>query len=101
MLEPTRVTEGILPVNMQRDNFFVTGETWSKFHSAHPSIIFDEFWTIKLHTYEKRNMLRRPLLLNSNVTPLDAHGSSLIMPSIMKSEESRIAQLCHICCPKA
>jgi hypothetical protein len=34
---------------------YMTGETWSKFHSAHPLITFDDFWTVKLRSYKKRN----------------------------------------------
>jgi hypothetical protein len=32
---------------MNRDDFFMTGESWAKFHSSHPSI--------KLRSYEKCN----------------------------------------------
>jgi hypothetical protein len=53
-VEPTCVTEGIIPVRMNRGDFFVTGETSSKFHSTFPSVTFREFWDIKLRLYEKR-----------------------------------------------
>jgi hypothetical protein len=55
MLKPARVSKGILPLNMHRDGFFVTGETWSEFNATFPSITFSEFWSIKLCLYEIHN----------------------------------------------
>ncbi|PUZ44597.1 hypothetical protein GQ55_8G118400 [Panicum hallii var. hallii] len=35
--EPTWVTEGILLVTTNHDDFFVTRQAWAKFHSVFPS----------------------------------------------------------------
>lgn len=53
--EPVRVTEGVLPITLNREVFYVTGDSWATFQTLHPTFSFDEFWVIKLHTYEKRN----------------------------------------------
>jgi hypothetical protein len=47
-----RVTEGITPLRMNLGDFFVTGETWLKFHSVFPSVTFTDFWDNKLRLYE-------------------------------------------------
>jgi hypothetical protein len=69
-MEHARVTEGILPVTLNCDEFYVTGETWAKFHSAHPSITFDEFWTIKIHSYEKCNAVTKAFFTEFERDPI-------------------------------
>jgi hypothetical protein len=69
-VEPARVTEGIIPMRMNRGDFFVIGETWSKFHLTFPSVTFRKFLDIKLHLYEKRNAAVKKFFTESQRDPV-------------------------------
>ena len=53
--EPARIAEGILPLQMRRGNFVISGAMWHKFNVNRPWLIFAEFWLIKEHAYKHRN----------------------------------------------
>ena len=54
-LAPAQVTEGVLPRQLKRGNFYVTSASWVKFHILYPSISFEEFWADRVRVYELRN----------------------------------------------
>jgi hypothetical protein len=95
------VTKDILPVTTNRDDFYVLSESWAKFHSTHLSIGFKDFWAIKLRSYEKLILARKPSLQNLNAIPLGGQRSLLIVRFIAKSEGLRTAHPCFIPLQKA
>ena len=54
-LAPAQVTEGVLPRQLKRGNFYVAGASWAKFHIRHPSVSFEEFWADWERVYDLRN----------------------------------------------
>ena len=54
-LAPAQVTEGVLPRQLKRGNFYVAGASWAKFHIRYPSVSFEEFWADRVRVYELRN----------------------------------------------
>ena len=54
-LAPAQVTEGVLPRQLKRGNFYVAGASWAKFHIRYPSVSFEEFWADREHVYDLRN----------------------------------------------
>jgi len=54
-LAPAQVTEGVLPGQLKRGNFYVAGASWAKFHIRYPSVSFKEFWADRVHVYDLRN----------------------------------------------
>ncbi|PVH38786.1 hypothetical protein PAHAL_5G352600 [Panicum hallii] len=92
-VEPAWVTEGILPITMKRDDFYMTGETWAKFHSAHPVITFDEFLTIMLRSYEKCSTTAKVFLTEFKRDP--ARRPWILVDHALRREirKSRIAPL--------
>jgi len=55
VLAPAQVTEGVLPRQLKRGNFYVAGASWAKFHIRYPSVSFEEFWADRVRVYELRN----------------------------------------------
>jgi len=44
VLEPARITKGIIiPLRMNRGDFFVSGASWVKFHALRPWASFEQF----------------------------------------------------------
>ena len=41
------IVEGILPLQMRRGNFVISGAMWCKFKTNRPWLTFAEFWMIK------------------------------------------------------
>lgn len=46
-LVPTQVTKGVLPVTLNRGDYFMFGSLWCKFHTKFPIVSFHEFWSYK------------------------------------------------------
>ena|SRR6185503_17678130 len=53
--EPTRIAEGILPLQMRRGNFVISGAMWRSFNANRPWPTFAEFWLIKDRAYNRHN----------------------------------------------
>ena len=53
--EPARIAEGILPLQMRRGNFVISGAMWRKFNANRPWLTFAELWLIKERAYNRRN----------------------------------------------
>ena len=54
-VEPVRITEGIQPLLMHCDAFYISRAMWSRFHSPFPWVSFDEFWDAKMRLYDYHN----------------------------------------------
>ena len=54
-LAPAQVTEGVLPRQLKRGNFYVAGASWAKFHIRYPLVSFEEFWADRECVYDLRN----------------------------------------------
>ena len=54
-LAPAQVTEGVLPRQLKRGNFYVAGASWAKFHIRYPLVSFEEFWADRERVYDLRN----------------------------------------------
>ena len=49
------MTEGILPRVPKRENFYVDGASWAKFHARQPWLSFEDFWADRKRVYEYRD----------------------------------------------
>ena len=49
------MTEGVLPRQLKRGNFYVVGASWAKFHIRYPLVSFEEFWADRERVYDLRN----------------------------------------------
>ena len=58
-LELARITEGILPLWMNRGSFYVAGGTWAKYAYEHPWALFGEWWERKEQKYDARNAMAK------------------------------------------
>ena len=54
-LAPAQVTEGMLPRQLKRGNFYVAGASWAKFHIRYSLVSFEEFWADRERVYDLRN----------------------------------------------
>ena len=54
-LAPAQVTEGVLPHQLKRENFYFAGASWAKFHIRYPSVSFEEFWADRERVYDLWN----------------------------------------------
>ena len=54
-MAPAQVTEGVLPRQLKRGNFYVAGASWAKFHVRYPLVSFEEFWADRERVYDLRN----------------------------------------------
>ena len=54
--EPARIAEGILPLQMRRGNFVISGAMWRKFNANRPWLTFAKFWLMKERAYNRRNV---------------------------------------------
>ena len=54
-LAPAQVTEGVLPRKLNREDFYVAGASWVKFHIRYPSVSIEEFWADRVRVYDLRN----------------------------------------------
>ena len=54
-LEPARIAEGILPLQMRCGNFVISGAMWRRFKVNRPWLTFAEFWSMKERAYNRRN----------------------------------------------
>ena len=54
-MAPAQVTEGVLPHQLKRGNFYVAGASWAKFHIRYPLVPFEEFWADRERVYDLRN----------------------------------------------
>ena len=54
-MAPAQVTEGVLPRQLKRGNFYVAGASWVKFHIRYPLVSFEEFWADRERVYDLRN----------------------------------------------
>jgi len=54
-VEPAWITEGIEPLWMQRDDFYISRAMWSQFHLRFPWVSFDVFWNVKKRLYNYYN----------------------------------------------
>ena len=52
---PAQATEGVLPRQLKRENFYVADASWAKFHIRYPLVQFEEFWADTVRVYELRN----------------------------------------------
>jgi len=43
VLAPAQVTEDVLPRKLNREDFYVAGASWAKFHIRYPSVSFEDF----------------------------------------------------------
>ena len=55
MLEPARITEGILPLWMNRSSFYVAGGSWAKYSYEHPWGPIGEWWERREQRYDAGN----------------------------------------------
>ena len=53
--EPAQITEGILPLWMNRGSFYVFGSQWAKYRVAHPWGTFEEWWKHQECVYDLNN----------------------------------------------
>ena len=84
-LAPAQVTEGVLPRQLKRGNFYVAGASWAKFHIRYPLVSFEEFWADRERVYDLRNAdTKRFFLPNFSVIQKNTRRSLLIMRFIMK-----------------
>ena len=68
-LEPARFIEGTVPLQMKRDNFFVSDDSWYKFHVAHPWASFEDFWLHRERAYNHRNAQPKQFFLEFQLDP--------------------------------
>ena len=54
-VEPVWITEGIQPLLMHCDAFYISRAMWSRFHSPFPWVSFDEFWDVEMCLYDYHN----------------------------------------------
>ena len=54
-LAPAQVTEDVLPRKLNREDFYVAGASWAKFHIRYPSVSFEDFWAYWMHVYDLQN----------------------------------------------
>jgi hypothetical protein len=54
-VEPAWITEGIDPLWMQHDDFYISRAMWSQFHLLFPWVSFDVFWNVKKRLYNYYN----------------------------------------------
>ena len=54
-LAPAQVTEDVLPRKLNREDFYVAGASWAKFHIRYPSVSFEDFWADRMRVYDLRN----------------------------------------------
>jgi len=54
-LAPAQVTEDVLPRQLNREDFYVAGASWAKFHIRYPSVSFEDFWAYRMRVYDLRN----------------------------------------------
>ena len=58
-LEPARITEGILPLWMNRGTFYVAGGLWAKYAFEHPWGNFEEWWERRERNYKVGNVMAK------------------------------------------
>ena len=54
-MAPAQVTEGVLPRQLKRGNFYDADASWAKFHIRYPLVSFEEFWADRECVYDLRN----------------------------------------------
>lgn len=54
-MDLAEVIEGMLPILMHYNGFYITGDHWVKFSRNYPDASFDEFWLYKLRKYDESN----------------------------------------------
>ena len=55
VLEPARITEGILPLWMNRGTFYVFSGLWAKYSFEHPWVTIEDWWERRERNYEMGN----------------------------------------------
>ena len=83
-LAPAQVTEGVLPRQLKRGNFYVAGASWAKFHIRYPLVSFEEFWADRERVYDLRNTETKHFLPNFSVIPKNMPRSLLTARFIAK-----------------
>ena len=68
MLEPAWITEGIVPLWMSHDDFFVCGNSWAKFHGVNPWISLMSCGPLGCAHMIDETMRRRVFLKSFSVT---------------------------------
>lgn len=53
--DPAQVTEGVIPVMLHFNDYFMSLGIWEKFQAHRPGISFDDFWSYKIQKYEEHN----------------------------------------------
>ena len=54
-LAPAQVTEDVLPRKLNREDFYVAGASWAKFHIRYLSVSFEDLWADRMRVYDLRN----------------------------------------------
>ena len=54
-LEPAWITEGIIPLRMNRGDFFISGASWVKFRAHRPWASFEQFLALRESICDQRN----------------------------------------------
>ena len=83
-LAPAQVTEGVLPRQLKRGNFYVAGASWAKFHIRYPLVSFEEFWADRERVYDLRNADTKHFLPNFSVIPKNMRRSLMTVRFVVK-----------------
>jgi hypothetical protein len=84
VLAPAQVTEDVLPHQLNREDFYVAGASWAKFHIRYPSVSFEDFWAYKMRVYDLRNADAKHFLPNFSVICKNTRRSLLIARFVTK-----------------
>jgi len=83
-LAPAQVSDGVLPRQLKRGNFYVAGASWAKFYVRYPLVSFEEFWADRERVYDLRIDDMKHFLPNFSVIPKNMRRSLLTAHFIAK-----------------
>ena len=83
-LAPVQVTDDVLPRKLNREDFYVAGASWAKFHIRYPSVSFEEFWADRVRVYDLRNADTKHFLPNFSVIQKNTRRSLLTARFVAK-----------------
>jgi hypothetical protein len=83
-LAPVQVTEGVLPRQLMRGNFYVAGVFWAKFHIRYPLVSFEEFWAYRERVYDLRNADTKRFFAEFSVIQKNTRRSLLTVRFVAK-----------------
>ena len=83
-LAPVQVTEGVLPRQLKRGNFYDADASWAKFHIRYRLVSFEEFWADRERVYDLRNADTKHYLPNFSEIPKNTRRSLLTARFVAK-----------------